>query len=77
MAVELIRAYQSGSLNRSTPEVETEYAYFFGLAVLLMFIAASGALTAWRWIVFTAAVFAALIAVNEVYVRWLEPLAVH
>jgi hypothetical protein len=30
---------------------------------------------AWRWILATAAIFGALVAINEVYVHWLEPLA--
>jgi hypothetical protein len=30
---------------------------------------------AWRWLLVTAAIFGALVAVNQVYVLWLEPLA--
>jgi hypothetical protein len=43
------------------------------LALLFLLVAF---VVAWRWILVTAAIFSALIAVNEVYVRyWLEPLA--
>jgi hypothetical protein len=35
---------------------------------------AAGALVAWRWILGTFATFAALVAVNEIYVRFLERL---
>jgi hypothetical protein len=36
-------------------------------------IALSGAPLAWRWILVTGAIFAALIAINEIYILWLEP----
>jgi hypothetical protein len=36
-----------------------------------------GAFVAWRWLLTTAAIFGALVAINQVYVLWLEPLAEH
>ncbi len=50
---------------------------FIFIAFLLMFIALSfmAAVLAWRWVLTTAAIFAALVAVNYAYVQWLEPLA--
>jgi hypothetical protein len=32
---------------------------------------------AWRWVLTTAAIFGALVAINYAYVQWLEPLAKH
>jgi hypothetical protein len=40
----------------------------------LIFSVISGAWLAWRWILGTFAAFAALVAVNEIYVRFLEPM---
>jgi hypothetical protein len=34
-------------------------------------------LMAWHWLLITAAFFGALVAINQVYVLWLEPLAEH
>jgi hypothetical protein len=34
-----------------------------------------GAFVAWRWVLTTAAIFGALVVINQVYVLWLEPLA--
>jgi hypothetical protein len=43
-----------------------------GMSILL-----DGAFLAWRWLLVTAAIFGALVIVNQVYVLWLEPLAEH
>jgi len=42
------------------------------LALALMIVAL---VVAWRWVLVTAAIFGALVVINEVYVHWLEPLA--
>lgn len=42
---------------------------------ILGFALASGAIVAWRWILGTLGAFATLLAINEAYVRWLEPFA--
>jgi hypothetical protein len=42
-----------------------------------LFYFAERLLVAWRWLLVTATVFGALVIVNEVYVGWLEPLAIH
>jgi hypothetical protein len=39
--------------------------------------AAIGILVAWRWLLTTAAIFGALVAINYAYIQWLEPLAEH
>jgi hypothetical protein len=38
-------------------------------------VVAGGGLLAWRWILGTGAVFAAIVAINQVYVWWLAPLS--
>lgn len=43
---------------------------FFGAQILWM-----GAIYAWRWVVGTAAAFAALVAINYLYVNYLAPFA--
>jgi hypothetical protein len=48
-----------------------------GLAILSLMIGFVAAIIAWRWLLITAAIFGALILVNQVYVLWLEPLAEH
>jgi hypothetical protein len=51
---------------------------FVGYGILGLIIAeVVFALIAWRWVLGTAAIFGALVAVNQVYVLWLEPLATH
>ncbi|MGP0091280.1 MAG: hypothetical protein ACLPKB_15190 [Xanthobacteraceae bacterium] len=40
--------------------------------IIVMYPILFGILIAWRWIVTTAALFVALVVVNEVYVRWLQ-----
>ena len=47
------------------------------LVILFLLALLGGALVAWRWIASTAAAFVVLVAVNELYVRWLEPFAHH
>ena len=37
-------------------------------------IGASGILIAWRWLIGTAGLFGMLVGINELYVRWLEPV---
>jgi hypothetical protein len=37
----------------------------------------AGVILAWRWLLTTAAIFSALVAINEIYVLWLEPPALY
>ena len=71
MVVELVWGDLPGRFDRQTLDRMGIGAFVVCMAV------ATGIPIAWRWLLFTAAVFAALIAVNEVYVRWLEPFAHH
>jgi len=48
---------------------------FGGTGIVLALF--DGVILAWRWLLTTAAFFGALVAVNQVYVLWLEPLAEH
>jgi hypothetical protein len=52
---------------------------FIFIALLFGYIVLSFAATvlAWRWLLTTAAIFCVLIAINQAYVVWLEPLVEH
>ncbi len=52
---------------------------FIFIVLLFVFIVLSfmAAVLAWRWVLTTAAIFGALVAINYAYVQWLEPLAEH
>ena len=43
-------------------------------ASLLVLFLFAGILLAWRWFLGTAALFGGLVAVNEIYMHWLQPL---
>jgi hypothetical protein len=54
------------------------FIFVFGACIFLALPLAigivAGVVTTWRWILMTAGAFLALIVVNEIYVRWLEPM---
>jgi hypothetical protein len=47
------------------------------LIAMLSIVMFAFARVAWRWLLTTAAIFVALVAINYAYVQWLEPLAEH
>ena len=53
-----------------------DYLVFFSCYVVILFILPA-VFIAWRWVLTTATIFGALVAVNYAYVLWLAPLAEH
>jgi hypothetical protein len=47
------------------------------LIVFAVFAILGAAFLAWRWVLTTAAIFGALVAINYAYVQWLAPLTEH
>lgn len=53
------------------------YALVATAVVIVSYRLFIGIIFAWRWVLTTAAIFAALVAVNEIYVLWLAPMVEH
>ena len=52
-----------------------EHAGIIIVALMAANMVFAGGAVAWRWILGTAAAFAAIVAINQIYVWWLAPLA--
>jgi hypothetical protein len=74
----LLNILSNFDLLRNLALIDLSKVALFGsicwLCWLVGLLVISGALLAWRWLLGTVLAFCALIAINEAYVLWLEPL---
>jgi hypothetical protein len=71
-AIDIIKEY-TGSVITILSIIFVFIALLFAFVVLSFAVA----VLAWRWVLTTAAIFCVLIAINQAYVVWLEPLMEH